>query len=59
MLGDPIGGISGMNVSIQIALVSAKRVFSVLDTHPTIKDCPFGKGYPECSGRSDIQRSFI
>jgi subfamily B ATP-binding cassette protein MsbA len=43
MLGDPIGGLSGMNVSIQIALVSAKRVFGVLDTHPTIKDSPSAK----------------
>jgi len=40
MLGDPIGSLSGMNVTIQIALVSAKRVFSVLDTLPTIKDSP-------------------
>lgn len=32
-----------MNVTIQIALVSAKRVFSILDTLPTIKDSPSAK----------------
>jgi subfamily B ATP-binding cassette protein MsbA len=50
MLGDPIGGLSGMNVSIQIALVSAKRVFRVLDTHPTIKDSPSAKDIQNVKG---------
>jgi len=43
MLGEPVGGLSGMNVSIQLALMSATRVFGVLDTIPTIKDSPSAK----------------
>ena len=50
MLGDPIGGLSGMNVSIQLALVSAKRVFSVLDTIPAIKDVPSAKDISTVEG---------
>jgi len=43
MLGEPVGGLSGMNVNIQLALISAARVFGVLDTIPTIKDDPSAK----------------
>ncbi len=43
MLGDPIGGLSGLNVTIQIALVSAKRVFNVLDTRPTVSEATDAK----------------
>jgi len=50
MLGDPIGSLSGMNISIQLALVSAKRVFNVLDIHPTIKDSPSAKDISAMEG---------
>jgi subfamily B ATP-binding cassette protein MsbA len=50
MLGDPIGGLSGMNMTIQIALVSAKRVFSILDTNPSIKDAPSAKDISTVEG---------
>lgn len=43
MLGDPIGELSGMNISIQMALISADRVFRVLDTKPTVKETPNAK----------------
>jgi subfamily B ATP-binding cassette protein MsbA len=55
MLGDPIGGISGMNVSIQIALVSAKRVFAVLDTGPTVKDLPDAKDIQNIRGEVEFK----
>jgi len=43
MLGEPVGGLSGLNVNIQLSLISAARVFGVLDTIPTIKDSPSAK----------------
>jgi ATP-binding cassette, subfamily B, bacterial MsbA len=55
MLGDPIGGLSGMNVTIQIALVSAKRVFSILDTLPTIKDSPGAIDVPSIKGAVEFR----
>lgn len=55
MLGDPIGSLSGMNVTIQIALVSAKRVFSVLDTRPTIKDRPNAVDIPKMEGSIEFR----
>lgn len=54
MLGDPIGGLSGMNVSIQLALVSAKRVFSILDTGPTVKDLPSAKDIQNIRGEIEF-----
>jgi subfamily B ATP-binding cassette protein MsbA len=38
MLGDPMGDISGMNITIQMGLVSAKRFFGILDTMPTVME---------------------
>lgn len=40
MLGDPLGDLSGINITIQMALISAQRYFRILDVKPLIKDSP-------------------
>ena len=40
MLGEPIAELSGINITIQMALIASKRYFSILDTVPSVKDKP-------------------
>jgi len=40
MLGEPIAELSGINITIQMALISSRKYFSILDTVPSVKDKP-------------------
>jgi subfamily B ATP-binding cassette protein MsbA len=40
MLGEPIAELSGINITLQMALIAANRYFKVLDTVPSVKDAP-------------------
>jgi subfamily B ATP-binding cassette protein MsbA len=50
MLGEPMGSLSSMNVTIQIALISAQRVFKVLDTKPSVREFPDAKEVHSLNG---------
>ena len=38
LLSDPIGGLSGINETVQASIAAAERVFEVIDIHPTVKE---------------------
>jgi len=50
ILGDPLGDLSRMNISIQMALASAKRYFRVLDTIPTVEEAENAKEATSLNG---------
>ncbi|MBF0349836.1 MAG: ABC transporter ATP-binding protein [SAR324 cluster bacterium] len=40
LLNDPLKKLNGFNLKLQEGLAALKRVFSILDTEPDIRDCP-------------------
>ena len=50
MLGEPIAELSGINITLQTALIAAKKYFSVLDTVPSVKDAPSAREVTSISG---------
>ncbi|RLT50396.1 MAG: ABC transporter ATP-binding protein [Chloroflexi bacterium] len=50
-LWGPIGTLTNMNVVMQATLTSASKVFSLLDSQPTVTDAPNAIGLDRVSGR--------
>jgi subfamily B ATP-binding cassette protein MsbA len=50
MLGEPIGSLSGINITMQIGLAAANKYFNILDTKPSVSDSPKARALSDLSG---------